>query len=65
MFKLKTNLLPVIGLFVMVAVSIVAYIQESVFFDKILVCNFILLMVFFAKTQGEKTIRRTKINKIE
>lgn len=65
MFKKQSKVLPFIGLFIMLAVSAVAYIQDSVFFDKIVVCNIILTMVFFAKMKSENTIKRTETKKIK
>jgi len=65
MFKKQSKVLSFIGLFIMLAVSAVAYIQDSVFFDKIVVCNIILTMVFFAKMKSENTIKRTETKKIK
>jgi len=60
MFKRSSNYLPFIGLIVMLTLTAVAYLQNSVFFDKILVCSLILALVFFAKTQSDNAVGRTK-----
>ena len=49
MQTLKSILLPIMGMLFLLMFIIFAYIQDSVFLDKILVCSFILTIVFIAR----------------
>ena len=52
MFTLKSNVLPIIGMLVLLIFCSVAYARESVFMDKILLCSFILTTVFIGKMRS-------------
>ncbi len=59
----KTNVLPFLGLLIMAIITGYSYLYDSVFFDKILVCNFILFMVFFSKMKNENSLKQLDDNK--
>ena len=45
----KTHIYPVMGLTLLAILVLIAYMTESVFLDRLLVCSFILLFVFIGK----------------
>ncbi|MFT5942886.1 MAG: hypothetical protein ACI9Q4_002152 [Sediminicola sp.] len=45
----KSTLLPIVGMVVLVIFVIFCYVHESIFLDRILVCSFILSIVFIGK----------------
>ncbi len=51
----KSKILPVIGLLVLVFFMAMSYVNDSIFLDKIVICSFILGMVFFAKMRAESS----------
>lgn len=64
MLYTKTNVLPFLGLLIMAIITGYSYLYDSVFFDKILVCNFILFMVFFSKLKNENSLKQLDDNSL-
>jgi len=50
---LKSTFLPFLGLTVLLFFIAMSYFHSSLFLDKLIVCSFILGMVFFAKIRSE------------
>lgn len=51
MLSQKHLILPILGMIILMIFNALAYIRESVFMDKILICSFILTAVFIAKVR--------------
>jgi hypothetical protein len=49
----KSTLLPILGLVVLGFFILLAYLNNHIFLDKIILCSLILCLVLFAKTRGE------------
>lgn len=45
----KSTFLPIMGMFVLAVFNLISYVQESPLLDKILVCSFILSVVFIVR----------------
>jgi len=45
----KSTFLPIMGMFVLTVFNLISYAQESPLLDKILVCSFILSVVFIVR----------------
>lgn len=52
----KSKILPVTGLIVLAFFVGMSYFNNHIFLDKLVICSFILGMVFFAKMKGEGSI---------
>jgi hypothetical protein len=52
MFTLKSTVLSILGMIGLLLFNTLAFVRESVFLDKILVCSFILTLVFIAKMRA-------------
>lgn len=51
----KTKILPIIGLLVLVFFMGMSYVNDYIFLDKIVICSFILGMVFLIKMRAESS----------
>ena len=56
----KSKILPVTGLAVLAFFVGMSYFNNHIFLDKLVICSFILGMVFFAKMKGEASIIETR-----
>ncbi len=52
----KSKILPVTGLIVLAFFMAMSYFNNHIFLDKIMICSFILGLVFFAKIKGESSV---------
>lgn len=50
---LKSILLPIIGLTILSSVTLIAYSSNSLFLEKLMICNLILILIFCIKILGE------------
>ncbi|GAA4800646.1 hypothetical protein GCM10023330_02790 [Litoribaculum gwangyangense] len=53
MFTQKQMVLPILGMIILLLFITLAYVRESVFMDKILVCSFIITTVFIARVRAK------------
>lgn len=51
----KSKILPVLGVLVLVFFMAMSYFNNHIFLDKIMICSFILGLVFFAKMRSESS----------
>lgn len=49
----KSTILAVLGLFIFLFLILTSYYNDQIFLDKILLCSFIIGMVFLVKMVGE------------
>ncbi|MFH6767101.1 hypothetical protein V8G56_00015 [Gaetbulibacter aquiaggeris] len=56
----KSTFLPILGLVVLIFFVGMAYLNNHIFLDKLVLCSFILGLVFFTKMRGESN--ETKSN---
>lgn len=56
----KSSLVSILGLIVILSFTALAYFTNNVFLDKIVVCSFILILVFFAKMRSESPNKNSK-----
>lgn len=49
----KTVILPIIGMIVLVFFVTLSYMRNQIFLDKLLLCSFILTIVFIAKMRNK------------
>ncbi len=71
----KSIVLPIVGMMVLILFNIISYTQDSIFFDKIMICSFILSVVFIGKmrevlseqitdsTRRKEQVRTKRINR--
>ena len=50
---LKSILLPILGLTILSSVTLIAYSSNSLFLEKLMICNLILILIFCIKILGE------------
>jgi hypothetical protein len=55
----KSTFLPVLGLIVLLFFIGMAYLNNHIFLDKLVLCSFILGLVFFTKMRGESNGTRS------
>lgn len=53
MFTQKSIALPILGMVILLLFNTLAYVRESVFMDKLLVCTFILATIFFVRVRAK------------
>ena len=53
MLPFKSIILPLLGMMALAALALVSYLHGSVYFDRIIVCTFILSVVFLGKMKEE------------
>ncbi|HEY5688674.1 MAG TPA: hypothetical protein VIS27_10270 [Yeosuana sp.] len=56
----KSTFLPILGLVILIFFVGMAYLNNHIFLDKLVLCSFILGLVFFTKMRGESN--ETKSN---
>jgi hypothetical protein len=49
----KSTILPILGLIILLFFIGMAYLNNPIFLDELLVCSFILGLVFFTKMRGD------------
>jgi hypothetical protein len=55
---LKSNILPITGVAVLLFFILIAYINNSVLLDRLLLCSFILFGIFILKIRGNVSTHR-------
>lgn len=50
---LKSILLPIVGLTILSSVTLIAYSSNSLFLEKLMICNLILILIFCIKILDE------------
>jgi hypothetical protein len=59
----KSTLLPIMGMVVLALFIAISYIQESVFLNQILICSFILSIVFIGKIREDLSNTSNRIDR--
>lgn len=57
----KSTFLPIIGLMILILFIVMAYLNNHLFLDKLVLCSFILGLVFFAKIRGESNENQSNL----
>ncbi|TRO66976.1 hypothetical protein [Christiangramia sabulilitoris] len=61
----KNSILPILGMIALITIMTYSYLNNSVFFDKLLVCSIVLGVVFFLRIQENLPISETSGNELD